>query len=810
MKIRTKLFFGSAISVIGIMALAGLSLYVIFSIRGSIATLTQHSTPLQVKTFEMQRAIESLSGKLIQMTVAQNSSEVDRLVGQVGEEMASVKRLSGEIVALGEKNAVDLQSFSSLHDTVKSSVGKRLASVEVFRREMSSLESSLASVDKSLQAVRHDIDNLNNGVAQKVSSSVKTSSSLFRGAGVVNETQILLREMLVVANDLDLAKGKTEIIVIKSKMKRLNESIQAAAFDDAAIKNSVQGVHEMFVRDGGLIALKNKVIAGDTGAGAEFVSAKRAAVNQINDIGIRMGTLVDGMAKKVEVGQTDVEVALKQRQAINTLISSAGRLEVDAKTLEAQSRLVLLSDSKEKFEKTCETVERLKGVLNKEVTEVDKAMRMVTNRPFAASGAIRSVIGSVDAMVQAQQGIITANGEVAEALRKVKEATLAAEKGSNERVKAVEGKQAEVVEMVNSKVSKSTALIVAISAVVVFLSLVAGLAIAGTINSSLNEITSRVRDLSEGEGDLRQRINITAQDEIGNVAGYIDSFIAKVQTSIAQSIEGSGETAVASQELSHIATNLSETVHHLAVLTDDCNCLANDVAGNLDVTEEMAISTTEAIQATRVTLTQFVEDLNTAGSIIIAEADSQAVMAAQAQELADKAGEIRSVLDMIADIADQTNLLALNASIEAARAGEAGLGFAVVANEVRALAAKTQSSLDEINSSINTVMGGVERVCTGNEKGAGRMREIAASTRCLIDNVGGTSEHLRESVDISSDLVRKSTYIATRTKQLIKTMNQSMVLSEQNRTVAVEVGSVSSTLAEKSDQLRTTLSRFKA
>ncbi|MDD2898023.1 MAG: methyl-accepting chemotaxis protein [Desulfuromonadaceae bacterium] len=809
MKIRTKLFSSAMLAAVGISALAALSLYVVFSIKGSIATLTQRSTPLQIKTFEMQRSIDTLSSQLLQIASAQNSAEVDKRAGEVSREMDSVKRLASEIAALGEQSTTVIQVFSSLHDIVKASVSKRLASVEIFRKEMALLDSSLTSVDKALQSVRKNIDNLNSGVAQKVSVTVKNSSALFKNSAVVSEAQIMLREMLVIANDLDLAKTKTEVIVIKSKIKRVNESIQTASFEDASIKSSVQAVYEQFVKDGGLVSLKGKVISGDTAAASEFMTAKRAAINSVNDIGLRLGTIVDGMAKKVENGQADVDSALRQRQAINALIAAAGRLEVDAKTLEAQSRMVLLSDTQDKYEQAAAAVERLKNVLNKDVVETDKLIRTITGQPFVATSAIRSVIGSVDAIVQAQRSVISANTEVAEAMSKVKDASLAAEKGGNERVKSVETKQREVVSSVNSKVSRFSILIIAISILVVVVASGAGLATARSINLSLREITDRVRDLSEGEGDLSKRINIKAQDEIGSVAGYIDQFIAKVQGSISQSVISAHETAVASQELSHIAANLKETVQSQSNMITEGDKLTHDVAGNLDVTEEMAVSTTEAIEATRVILAQFVEDLKKAGAVIIGESESQAIMAAQAQELAGKAGDIREVLEIIADIADQTNLLALNASIEAARAGEAGRGFAVVADEVRALAAKTQSSLDQINSSISTVVDGVGKVCGGNERSASRMRDIAASTRSLIENVGGTGDRLKVSVDISSDLVRKSIYIATRTKQLIELMNQICSLSEQNRTVSVEVGGVSASMAQKSEGLREALGRFK-
>ena len=333
--------------------------------------------------------------------------------------------------------------------------------------------------------------------------------------------------------------------------------------------------------------------------------------------------------------------------------------------------------------------------------------------------------------------------------------------------------------------------------------------ISRLVTTPVKQMVSMADDLAHGEGDLTKRLGLTHMDEVGIAAGLIDQFIAKVQHSVAQSADSSNETAVASQELSHIVSSLSDNFQRQSAATVECNLLTQDVAGNLDVTEEMAISTTETIEATRSTLASFVDDLNQAGNTIIKESESQTTMVSQTKELAVKATDIRMVLDIIADIADQTNLLALNASIEAARAGEAGRGFAVVADEVRALAAKTQNSLTQINSGVQSVVNGVEKVCVANEKSASRMREIAEETRRLILNVGETDERLKGAVDISSDLVNKSTYIATRTKQLIELMQQIIRLSEQNSAVVDEVGGVAASLAEKSDSLRGVLSKFK-
>lgn len=329
------------------------------------------------------------------------------------------------------------------------------------------------------------------------------------------------------------------------------------------------------------------------------------------------------------------------------------------------------------------------------------------------------------------------------------------------------------------------------------------------VTRPVRQMVKMAEDLAHGEGDLTRRIGISHRDEVGQAGGLIDQFIAKVRDSVAQSAESSNETAVASQELSHIVANLSGTIRSQTDMVEQCDALTHDVAGNLDVTREKAVSTTETIEATRVTLSRFVEDLNRAGNTIINEATSQAALSSQTQELATKAADIRKVLEIISDIADQTNLLALNASIEAARAGEAGRGFAVVADEVRALAAKTQNSLAQINSGVQSVVSGVERVCSANAQSAAQMRSIADETRRLIENVGETDARLVGAAEISSDLVSKSGYISGRTGQLIEAMQQMTLLSEQNAVAAGEVGEVAASLAEKSENLRVVLSRFK-
>ena len=336
-----------------------------------------------------------------------------------------------------------------------------------------------------------------------------------------------------------------------------------------------------------------------------------------------------------------------------------------------------------------------------------------------------------------------------------------------------------------------------------------GLVIAHTINASLLLITTRVHDISEGEGDLSQHIDINGSDEICEMAGYINQFIGKARSTIVHSIDSANENMNSSAELRSMADLLDENVTKQGELTSDSNQLIADVANNLDVTEEIAVTTTETLEETQKVLAEFVATLNEVGGTVICEGDKQLALAGRMKELTEQAKSINDVLEIISDISDQTNLLALNASIEAARAGESGRGFAVVADEVRNLASKTKNSLDEIGKNVKTVVQGIEMLYAETASSSRQMQEVSQCTRGLMESAGRTNERLRGSVDTSSTLVLKCTYIATRTKALIDIINSLVELSDQTQMLSVGVGMACGSIAAKSEELNEVLGHFK-
>ncbi len=230
-----------------------------------------------------------------------------------------------------------------------------------------------------------------------------------------------------------------------------------------------------------------------------------------------------------------------------------------------------------------------------------------------------------------------------------------------------------------------------------------------TLTGQINFLTRRINEIASGEGDLTARLDVQSRDEFAELAHEFNGFVANLCQLIASVLQQAGQLSQLTEHLSQSAQNSKNINNSLNVASDSIVSAVHEMTiANKEMASVATNSANEADVASR-TAEQglaVVDHVNQSMAALSSDVDMALTYSA---ELENSSENIASVLDVIRSIAEQTNLLALNAAIEAARAGEQGRGFAVVADEVRTLASRTQQSTNHIQEMIQNLQNRVNQ-----------------------------------------------------------------------------------------------------
>jgi methyl-accepting chemotaxis protein len=316
------------------------------------------------------------------------------------------------------------------------------------------------------------------------------------------------------------------------------------------------------------------------------------------------------------------------------------------------------------------------------------------------------------------------------------------------------------------------------------------------IKVPIGHLVERTKDIAEGESDLTRRLNAVKDTELGELAHWFNVFMARLQNIVADTKNSAMEMASATEQMARVSEETLDGVlkqqqetDQVATAMNEMNATVHDVARNAGDAADAARKADDAARSGKTIVEEAIAVIDRLAGDVEQSADA-------IHKLEVESDSISKVLNVIRDIAEQTNLLALNAAIEAARAGEQGRGFAVVADEVRTLANRSEQSTVEIRQMIERLQHGAANAVQVMNSSRDRAREAVTQA----EKAGESLADITTAVD---HIDAMNSQIAEVAKQ------QSLVTDEINRNVVniSDVATITSQGAEQTAQSSAELAR---
>jgi len=542
--IRNKLILLTLLAFAGILAVAAVGLSSNIRIQTQVNLLTSQSTPLQVKTLQLQQTTERLMADFLKAGMATRDEDIQTHSQAIQKRLGEMEAIQREIQALNGSDAFDTRALKEAHTETVAAVRRKLENVATFKAKSHDITQSLSQIETSVQVVNERLATLSEQSLKMVNES-QTNSMRINGTQRKLLTQLMkVKDIAIITSDLDAVKSKYKLTPIKDRLKAATDAIQRVpgeAGDPAVIKQikiTTAEIQKQANKDGtGLFALRAAVFTN-----REAEGAYRDAMNRTNasvDLLIaKASEVLDPIEMQILRDRERVDRALRmQNQAILTR-NFGHTISVDAKDIKAGIRQAMMSETDEELSLAeAEILQRL-GRIQDNTGRVHRSLGQINQRDLARNASqVSQELGpmrtSINQLLAARRSLLASDRDMLTVMESIRALVSSQSLKDDKRVSQAADKQAEVMREVNQGVNQAILTVALIAGVVSLLAIGVGIAIIRSVMGPLARISATVERISR-TGDFSLRCDLKGSDELSKMGSALDQLLTLLGLTLAE------------------------------------------------------------------------------------------------------------------------------------------------------------------------------------------------------------------------------------------------------------------------------------